>query len=319
MTDHIGFIKDKKLVPNLIIMAGEEDFPVRSIMKEYKERLGAENIEVIWADEEENLLEKILEKLGAGLMGKNVVLVRNINRLRGYKNLLKSFVGILKRRKGCAFYVPDKPEEFANIEGDGVLLINMRRLNEEEFKKWLTSKLSWLKGRPELLARLKEELGNLSLNEANNEIIKLKLYSDKPASEALNLIWHLPNEKVYYLSDRIFAGDIDGSYRILDSLREQGEDPILILAYIIRQVEYLVFIKGNFSGERVPDYVKKRLLKYSKWISDGELSYALERLKRADFDMKGKIRGRSQWSYLKLLVKDLIRILGKKPYENIGG
>jgi hypothetical protein len=28
MTDHIGFIKDKRLVPNVIIMAGEEDFPI---------------------------------------------------------------------------------------------------------------------------------------------------------------------------------------------------------------------------------------------------------------------------------------------------
>jgi|GEM_PF-1011794 hypothetical protein len=319
MTDHIGFIKDKRLVPNLIIMAGEEDFPVRNIMNEYKNRIGAENVEVVWADEEENLVEKILEKLGGGLMGRNVVLVRNINLLKGYKNLLVRIVGILKKYKGCAFYIPEKPEEFANLEGGGVLLINMRRLNSEEFKKWLISKLNWLKGRPELLLRLQEELGSLSLREAHNEIIKLNLYSDKPASEALNLIWHLPNEKVYSLGDKIFSGDFEGAYQILDSLREQGEDPISILAYIIKQVEYLTFIKGNFTGERIPDFVRKRLSRYSRWISDGELSSALERLKKADFDMKGKIRGGSQWAYLKLLVKDLVKLLGKKPYENIGG
>jgi DNA polymerase III delta subunit len=319
MTDHIGFIKDKRLVPNVIIMAGEEDFPIRAIMEEYKNRIGADKVEVIWADEEENLIEKILERLGGGLMGRNVVLVRNIHTLKGYKNLLRRYVDILRKRKGCAFYIPEKAEEFASLEGGGVLLINMRRLNEEEFKKWLVSKLIWLKSRPDLLQRLQEELRNLGLTEAYNEIVKLKLYSDKPASEALNLLWHLPNEKVYSLGERILSGDIEGAYQVLDSLKEQGEDPILILAYLIRQVEYLTFIKGNFAVEKLPDFIKRKLSRYARWISDGELSLALERLKKADFDMKGKIRGQSQWAYLKILTKDLVKLIGKKPYENIGG
>jgi hypothetical protein len=35
--------------------------------------------------------------------------------------------------------------------------------------------------------------------------------------------------------------------------------------------------------------------------------------------MKGKIRGQSQWAYLKILTKDLVKLIGKKPYENVSG
>jgi hypothetical protein len=54
-------------------------------------------------------------------MGRNVVLVRNIHTLKGYKNLLRRFVDILKKRKGCAFYIPEKAEEFASLESGNVL------------------------------------------------------------------------------------------------------------------------------------------------------------------------------------------------------
>ncbi|MEO0138277.1 MAG: hypothetical protein ABIL27_01335 [candidate division WOR-3 bacterium] len=312
MIDHLEFFK-KNLVPNLIIMAGEEQYPADMIVKEYKRRIEADSTTVIWADEYENLIGKVVEKLGAGIMRRNVVWVKGLERVKGYKKVLRDLVKSVRGFKGCAISVSDSVEEFKDLEGQGVLLINMRPLTEDEFKKWLKKHLPWIASRPELMGILEDSFKGMHLSEIYLEIKKLKLFSETPARESLNLLWHQPTTKVYELANYILSKDIEGAFRVLDNLKEQGENPINIVSFLMREVERLVYIK---LGKNLPKYQYARLKKYQNWISNGEISLALEKLKRADFDLKGKIRGESQWSYLKVLVKDLVKLLGKIPYED---
>ncbi len=312
MIDHLEFFK-KNLVPNIIIMAGEEQYPAGAIVEEYKRRLEADLITVIWADEYENLIGKVVEKLSAGIMRKNVVWVKGLERVKGYKRVLRDLVKSLRSLKGCAVSVLDSVEGFKDLEGEGVLLINMRPLTEEEFKKWLKKHLPWIASRPELRGILEDSFKGLGLSEIYLEITKLKLFSETPARESLNLLWHQPTTKVYELGNYILSKDIEGAFRVLDDLKEQGENPINIVSFLMREVERLVYMK---IGKNLPKYQYARLRKYHYWISNGEISLALEKLKRADFDLKGKIRGESQWAYLKVLVKDLVKLLGKRPYED---
>lgn len=312
MIDHLEFFK-KNFVPNVIIMAGKEQYPAIRIMEEYKRRLEADTITVIWADEYENLVGKVVEKLSPSIMRKNVVWVKGLERIKGYKRVLRDLVKSLRRLKGCAVSVLDGVEEFRELEGNGVLLINMRPLTEVEFKKWLKKHLPWVASRPELRGILEDSFKGLSLSEIYLEITKLNLFSERPARESLNLLWHQPTTKVYELGNYILSKDIEGAFRVLDDLKEQGENPINIVSFLMREVEGLVYIK---MGKSIPKYQYTRLRKYPYWISNGEISLSLEKLKRADFDLKGRVRGESQWAYLKVLIRDLVRLLGKKPYED---
>ncbi len=311
MIDHLTFFR-KNIKKNLLILAGPEQYPARAIVEEYRRRIRADNVFILWADEE-NLLENLISKLSSGIFAKNVVWIKGFERVKNYGKLLNEIVNSAKRYEGCVISVYDDAERLKTYESDKVLLINMRNLTPNEFDKWIKKHLPWVISRPDLKNFLTDIFKGMSLSEVYLEIEKLKLYSDKPARESLNLIWQSYTPKIFELTHNILNGNLEDAYAIIDELRNHGDNPANIVAFLLRELEVLVEMKLGF---QVPRNKYLRFRRYFQWISEGELSEALNLLKTADFNIKGRVRGNSQWAYLKLVVKDLIGLLGKKPYED---
>jgi len=259
-------------------------------------------------------LENLTAKLSSGIFSKNVVWVKGFERVKNYGKLLNDVVNSAKRYEGCVISVYEDAEKLKNYESDKVLLINMRYLTPEEFDRWIKKHLPWVVSRPDLKNFLMETFKGMSLSEVYLEIQKLKLYSDKPERESLNLIWNSYTPKIFELTHKILDGNLEEAYAIIDELHEYGENPINIVAFLLREIEVLAEMKLGLQIQRNRYYF--RFKKYLPWISEGELSESLNVLKMADFDVKGRVRGSSQWAYLKLVIKDLVRLLGKKPYED---
>ncbi len=315
MVDHITFFRDLRhnLAKDILILAGPEQYPARTIVKTYAEHLGA-TPRTVWVAGRGvgEVLEEILRYSGAAMFERHVAWVRFLPTdkavIRTTNTLLKHLVGI----KGVVVSVYEDARRFSSLSSDRVLIVDMRPLKPAEFEAWVLKrfrvpgeKVPTLKRRPDLKAILLDSLPR-DLREAELELKKLLLYSDQPTREALNLLWSVEDVRVYEISKRIQEGDRKGALELTVKVQEAGGDPTTVLSQLVRDMTNLAYVKLNlpppFVVRRYESYVRKVLTSTARRITSGELRDILEELKKAEFMFRTVLREGSRWAYLKVLV-----------------
>ncbi len=328
MVDHITFFQDlrRNLAKDILILAGPEQYPARAIVRTYSEHLGA-TPRTVWVSGRSlgEVLEDVMRYTGAAMFERHVAWVRFLPTdravIRTTNTLLKHLSGI----KGVVISVYEDAKRFSSLNSDRVLVVNMRPLKQREFEAWVLKrfrvegeKVPTLKKRPDLKAILLESLP-MDLTEAELEIKKLLLYSEKPTREALNLLWNVEDVRVYEVSRKVQEGDRRGAMDVLNRIQDAGGDPAKVLSQLVRDLTNLAYVKLNLSppfvARKHENYVRRALTYTMRRITEGELREALEQLKRAEFLFRTVLRESSRWAYLKMVVWNIAGMFSERESE----
>ncbi len=328
MLDHLQFFRNLKrnTEKGVFILAGPEQYPAKAIVQAIANTIGG-GVKVLWGGDFSTgkLIEEVLKHTSAEMFERYTVWVRY---LPGEKNALRSLRESLKRLegvRGVVFSIYENAERLKSLENERVLLVNMRPLNQKEFEAWVLKrfrspgeKVSSLRKRPDLKALLLENLPR-DLREAELEIKKILLYSDRPTRESLNLLWDVEDVRLYEISKRVQEGDVREALNLVQHFQETGLEPSLVLGRLIRDMTNLAYVKLNLS----PPFLKKKgttsAVKAMRYvlqrISEGEMRAVLEELIGAEMAFRTTLRAESRWAYLKLVVGRVANLFSEIPRE----
>jgi len=304
MVDHITFFRDLRhnLAKDIIVLAGPEQYPARTIVKTYAEHLGA-TPRTVWVSGRSlgEVLEDIMRYTGAAMFERHVAWVKFLPTDKAVIRTTTSLIKHLEGVKGVVISLYEDAKRLSSLNSDRVLVVNMRPLKQREFEAWVLKrfrvegeKVPTLKKRPDL-------------------------FSDKPTREALNLLWNVEDVRVYEVSRKVQEGDRKGAMDILNRIQDAGGDPAKVLSQLVRDLTNLAYVKLNLSppfvAKKHENYVRRALTYTTKRITEGELREALEQLKRAEFLFRTVLRESSRWAYLKMVIWNIAGMFSERESE----
>ncbi|EAC8325541.1 DNA polymerase III subunit delta [Listeria monocytogenes] len=195
----------------------------------------------------------------------------------------------------------DERKKLTKLLKKTATVIEAKRPNENELKKWIEAKLSEnnMQMSQEAITRL-IELTSGQLTTAMNELQKLMLYcfdsKEITIQDVESLVVRSLEQNIFLMLDKMIAMDIGGALRIYYDLLKQKEEPIKILALISSQFRLLnqlkVLEQQGYSQQQAATKLKvhpfrvKLASKQAKNFTELQLNQALKRLAEIDLEMK---------------------------------
>jgi len=236
--------------------------------------------------------------------GKRLVIVRGAQSLREKDR--KTFVEYIKSPTPSTvlvFVAPvakleKKGEFFKALDAAGAI-VAFRRLRTPALLDWIRKEAS-KRGKtitPGAAARL-AELAGPGLNELRAEIEKITLYVGQKErvdeDDVVTAGLDCRSETIFGLADAVGMRDLKKALKVYSKISR--EPPLAVLGALARHMRILLRIKAlvrkGISGKRlasetgVKEYFLRDYLRGSRLYSEDELLAALERLYRADRDLK---------------------------------
>ena len=118
----------------------------------------------------------------------------------------------------------------------------------------------------------------------------------------------------FKLVDAALAGDLPRTVRVLEGLKAEGEEPVMILGALVRQIKELASLAAAIEAGQVPQRVLAGIWERRRPLVQGALrrrksrgwQRLLKRALRADFVLKGQAPGRA-WDELLHLCTQMVR------------
>lgn len=223
----------------------------------------------------------------------------------------------------CLIFVGGKADMrkrfFSALKGKAVV-IQFYPLFEGQLPGWIRFRAKELgfKISEEAIVILKEEVGN-SLGSLDNEIQKLSLYAVGKEiieeGDVLKVVGDSRIHNIFNLTEAVGEKRAERAIRILRKILNEGEEPLKVLAMIMRQTRLLLKVlelkEEGFSRDEIkgrigmaPRFFGPFMDQIQKHNLDGLLS-AFKRLQRADLELKTSGKGKGK--ILESLILDLCR------------
>ncbi|PIQ44284.1 MAG: DNA polymerase III subunit delta [Gammaproteobacteria bacterium CG11_big_fil_rev_8_21_14_0_20_46_22] len=181
----------------------------------------------------------------------------------------------------------------------------------EEFKAWLRTRARALKLdlSDDMIGMIAEHTeGNLLA--AKQALQKLSFVTPLTPEAVKEQLSHDARFDVFALVDAIYAGDITRTGSILNTLKLEGQDPILILWAINREVHLLLgIVQAKHAGQSIDSYFRSQKIwpqkqalmrRFFQQAKKGVLYDAISDAQQIDACIKGAARG-DVWQGLLIL------------------
>ncbi|MDI3534448.1 MAG: polymerase subunit delta [Thermosediminibacterales bacterium] len=320
--DCLKFIKNiqKGNIEKLYLFTGKESFMIRETLKILKNKLVPEelkdvNIEVIDGKTADDMkIIKACETLPF-LSGKRLLIVKDIvfNKKNNNGFNFDRFCDYLGKipEHTCLVLIAqeiDKRNKIYKILSSYGEVVEFKPLKGQKLNQWIKNKFKKL-GKtcdPEVVDILSASL-NDSMEKINSEIEKIVAYSGENENITINNLKSVTElaaqSQIFDLVDAVGEKDASKAISMVNNMVLTGEQPLMILFMIIRQLRLIYLVKllsrkGKSFKEiqsqvKIHPFVLKKVLSQGKNFSFESLKKALEFCFDIDYSLKqGKIDGK---------------------------